>query len=1806
MAVTRSPWANLPNAVQGKLNIGTSIKPSEAVSPTPNRDDLDKALTTSLEKIALDTKMTPKQKEEAAYKAYKIAKKGESKPSLWGNLVGGVSTVAKKAVSPIVAGASWYSDKVKPLTNTAMAFAYEVGGSIDAWATLDAENKRLGKDQGGFFDNFNRAILGEEYALNNVKPEKQAYIMNHPEEFIPSWERFKQNRASKDHFNPYFQYDEKGKAAGKFQFDGTVDKLIKTVYFQSVADPLTYAGVGAIGASGRAGRMALAVRMVEKYGDDAVDAGRIIRYGASGVPKAIREAEGISTGLRFAGKIVPYTGGVEKGFAGTRAAIGDIVFAGRGIENTAGRIAANPIGRALETMIPKSVKGVESLRTGLTRSFADSAALKRELVQFTMSKTYKGTINSGEFMARQSIMGFAERQKALMGRGAVNKVKGVAGAVVDKEAANFYKYWEMPKATLEGLTTITPELKQLVLDVRAFTDNLRLSANNNLVKFGDDFGTNIKEIGFIDDYVHHKLSKYALKWMKSEVGQAGDGKLYKASDISARDLTESTGAILYRRLRGETVDPTTGAVVAEEFFGVPVRFGTIDEINQIFAKHVGDPNAKWFETDMVSILDSYANSVNKVQGRIAATRRAMQFGDPDIIRPLIKKVIPDAELVSKLEVVYSKVLKTQSFLRNRIQQNKIMATDYARSGADYAKRFLSGELKRKALTTQEITTLSRRLDEAIAQLTEANVVAATKEAVKRGEFATLNSVLVDEITNLRAALNSPERYAATVELRNIYLEVFPNHNPLLLDSKTPEWLAEKIMNAKGIPATRELRVVQTKMRELRTTIDNIPDGAEYTELRAAMESEYYALENIEQGFTTVAETKATATYANDGLLYGDADDLIELPEEAGYKVFRTKPRDKGFENFDGSVAMDAIPENELVDLRNPIQAQEYFGPDNFGEDMGFALAQKGMMVEGEEFSVAYRQLVETGEYDPQLAEFYPEVAALVDTVYFHARAINPAEAVSEEEIKAIFNAIDDRIRMLPELVDPEDVDIFAREVMEELWGASAFRQSTNPNNSRRGLLIPRDLVDDVDTVDEWAVIFPHNATFPQPSMSPTAQVKNVKDNALVQRILSGEYEQASLEVSLAKAAKEEEIINLESAQLASMEARAELKTLSGRKGGLTASANRRLKKTEAAMEQLRRTDSIEINIGGVKTTLTRENAQRELVRMEKKYETALTRLDNEIESVYRSEGIPRIGSKGGTKVDAVGDYKERIAMLMNQAKVLKTWSNTTGTVLAKDIQDLHILLSARPPKGAAAGASAAWVRKVDRVLASVGGIQDPALRNAYDRVTTLLLADEAKLAVHEAVTIPNIENQLEMMRSGLVGRMIDDTLEGWEEIANLGVMMPEEVLKVWKPNLEKLRNNVTKNNWIKAYDYTVLFFKTYATSTVGFFVRNGMSATFMNHVAGVPISDIELGFRAAYRLGQGEEAWAKFLSKYPPREREIMQEAWKATAATGRGQSDELASPAIRSTFTEKILNNKATKIIRGKNDFVERAVRYPMALDSLRRGQSFDEAVARISKYHFDYSDLSGFDEAMRKVIPFWIWTSRNVPLQAVERIVHPSAYSIYDKVTENSPVGDNIIMPKWIADYNPIAIGGVNGEGGQWVLTPDLPMVRLEQQLEQLTNPERLAGQLAPVFKLPFELLAGRQLGIDVGPFKEKKQPATGTLDKTILRPLAGMIGKNALVGVDPQTGELLLDERVPYVAQNLLPTLGQMNRVTGGWTGGKSTYKERQLGNILNWLGIPARYIGPNQQESEAYGRTIELKQYLKELVEIGEMAPKVPKK
>jgi hypothetical protein len=105
-----------------------------------------------------------------------------------------------------------------------------------------------------------------------------------------------------------------------------------------------------------------------------------------------------------------------------------------------------------------------------------------------------------------------------------------------------------------------------------------------------------------------------------------------------------------------------------------------------------------------------------------------------------------------------------------------------------------------------------------------------------------------------------------------------------------------------------------------------------------------------------------------------------------------------------------------------------------------------------------------------------------------------------------------------------------------------------------------------------------------------------------------------------------------------------------------------------------------------------------------------------------------------------------------------------------------------------------------------------------------------------------------------------------------------------------------------------------------------------------------------------------------------------------------------------------------------------------------------------------------------------------------------------------------------------------------------------------------------------------------------------------LASIAGGENLAKQDPNTGEWLINERIPYAVVNALPFLGQLNRITGGVTGGKPSYEERQLGNIANWLGIPTRYVGPQQQASEAVGRSIEIGDLISQWIEQGKLTKK----
>lgn len=313
------------------------------------------------------------------------------------------------------------------------------------------------------------------------------------------------------------------------------------------------------------------------------------------------------------------------------------------------------------------------------------------------------------------------------------------------------------------------------------------------------------------------------------------------------------------------------------------------------------------------------------------------------------------------------------------------------------------------------------------------------------------------------------------------------------------------------------------------------------------------------------------------------------------------------------------------------------------------------------------------------------------------------------------------------------------------------------------------------------------------------------------------------------------------------------------------------------------------------------------------------------------------------------------------------------------------------------------------------------------------------------------------------------------------------------------------------------------------------------------------------------------------------------TRVTSRGFGDSLAEPVVGGGFAEAVINNKFTRGFGKLNEFTERSMRLPMALDSVLRGHSFDQAVNRVTMYHFDYTDLSSLDKFMHNIVPFWIWTSRNLPLQVASQWSRPSAYATYEKLQEANPVEEDIFLPKWLSVIKPM------GVTGNLVLAPDMPQARLSQTLESM-NPlnAKFIGQLNPLIKVPIELaVINKQAAMDI-PFNQDRVVEAKGLDAALAW-VGEKTGIEPLGGRDPKTGKLMVTPKAQYFGGAVLPPIAVLQRlgqgITGGNIGGKESYKERTLSSWANWLGLPVREIGPDQQRSEAISRQFEVKEFAK---------------
>jgi hypothetical protein len=483
------------------------------------------------------------------------------------------------------------------------------------------------------------------------------------------------------------------------------------------------------------------------------------------------------------------------------------------------------------------------------------------------------------------------------------------------------------------------------------------------------------------------------------------------------------------------------------------------------------------------------------------------------------------------------------------------------------------------------------------------------------------------------------------------------------------------------------------------------------------------------------------------------------------------------------------------------------------------------------------------------------------------------------------------------------------------------------------------------------------------------------------------------------------------------------------------------------------------------------------------------------------------------------------------------------------------------------------------------GIDDELVR----RVAASLWANEralSKLTTELDIPAREVEAIVKAAKDGTLAPVLMARLrDQWRLVWDDGdVVISRELDRVYR-NLEEIAQN--PKVFGRVLEQFTNFFKTYATLTPGFHVRNGMSATFMNFADGVAARHQLRGISLWSQYARSDEPlkFLKNLAKTDPQ----AADAFKAAFASGTGgrflESGFADATRVSGKVKERIFDNHVTRLSqRVGQDWVEGPVRLGAALDTLANGGDVGSALQRITRLQFDYSQVSRFDEKAKRLIPFWTFMSRNLPLQITQMWTRPRLYAQYNSFVRNMTGEPEPGTPEYFEKIGAFRFGDAKLAGLPLFLQPDFAHTRLEEDAEKIEdvlsgrNIGRALTDFNPIFTAPVEYITDRDLYTGREYSELDMVPAEGIIN-TPLGQIARLLGLTE----EAASGKTMVPEKFLALANSINPLTDRTSRVLPQLaTGDVGSYEGRQVESIGRLFGAPIRQLSPRQQQSALKGQ------------------------
>lgn len=283
---------------------------------------------------------------------------------------------------------------------------------------------------------------------------------------------------------------------------------------------------------------------------------------------------------------------------------------------------------------------------------------------------------------------------------------------------------------------------------------------------------------------------------------------------------------------------------------------------------------------------------------------------------------------------------------------------------------------------------------------------------------------------------------------------------------------------------------------------------------------------------------------------------------------------------------------------------------------------------------------------------------------------------------------------------------------------------------------------------------------------------------------------------------------------------------------------------------------------------------------------------------------------------------------------------------------------------------------------------------------------------------------------------------------------------------EKMTNVESIAKAIKAFDNVQNLWKAQVLVAPSYHIRNEVGNLWNNFLANVGpdayVKSTSLQKRmASETLSKADEALVETMKK----------EGVIGTGQYGGDITQSIADEIGGASWNPVSQRFGLYKGNRAIGSAIEDNAKIAHYLQKVGDGFSPKAAAESVKKYLFDYGDLTwGEQNILKRVMPFYTWTRKNIPLQVEQFFNRPGKFSNVGTAQRDIESGVETPDERYLNDYikgNTPMRWSTNEDGstsylllGQW-----LPAASAVQMLSQ--NPKKLLEMISPVYKVPRDFI-------------------------------------------------------------------------------------------------------------------------------------------